>query len=64
MEKPTSTPPNQAILDRVIYGIFVNLLETNEFNDLVDKNCKDVTGVSSPALRAIVKEAFRVKVGI
>jgi len=64
MAKPTDTPPDQAVLDRVIYAIFMDLLESDTFSDLVETHCLKVTGVSNPVMRSIVREAFKTKVGI
>ncbi len=58
------TPPDKDVLDRIIYAILMDLLESDSFNDLVDKHCQKVTGSSTPAMRSIVREAFKTMVGL
>lgn len=62
MEKQTE--PDPKLLDRVIRRILLTLLSSDEFSIIVDEACKKEAGVSTPYLRTIIKEAFRVKVGI
>jgi hypothetical protein len=51
-------------LDRVLYHIFQKLMEDTEFSKLIDEACLEVVGVSTPALRSTVRQAFQLKVGM